>query len=55
MLNKISAKFLLSNSNIKFVKDYFKGEKFTVDIIECRRTINSKKPNSKTKEVLIFN
>lgn len=49
--NKV--RFLLSNSNTDFVKNAFKD--FTINYVECKRRINSKKPNSKTIEVLIQN
>jgi DNA adenine methylase len=45
--------FLLSNSDTQFIKDNLKS--FEVKIINCKRTINSKKPNATTNEVLIYN
>lgn len=48
-------KFLMSNSNVQYVKDKFKGDNFIINIIDCKRNINSKKPNSMTKEVIIKN
>ena len=53
-LDKKKALFLMSNAKVKLVTDYFK-DKFTINEIECRRAINSKKPQSKTMEVLISN
>ena len=47
-------KFVMSNSDVDMVKDEFKdNKKFTIKIISCKRSINSKKPNSKTNEVII--
>ena len=46
--------FLLSNSNTKYVLDYF-NDKYVIEIIVTKRSINSKDPSSKTKEVLIKN
>jgi DNA adenine methylase len=45
--------FLLSNSYTETVVNEFKD--YTIDIITAKRSINSKKPESKTNEVLIKN
>ncbi len=45
--------FLLSNSSVEEVKKTFKEKKYSVEEIECKRRINSKKPNSVVNEVLI--
>lgn len=50
---KMKIPFLLSNSNTDFVKNSFK--EYSINYIECKRRINSKKPGSKTLEVLITN
>ena len=41
----------MSNSNVVLVRENFKD--YYITSIVCRRSINSKKPDSKTKEVLI--
>jgi DNA adenine methylase len=46
--------FLMSNADVELVKNNFiQEDKYTIEIISCKRSINSKKPNSKTNEVLI--
>lgn len=52
-LNKKEINFAMSNANVALVTDTFKG--FKCDEIVVRRSINSKKPGSKTKEVIIRN
>lgn len=52
-LNFKNIKFLLSNSNINFIKEIFK--EYNINIISAKRRINSKLPNDKTTELLIYN
>lgn len=51
MSNKI--KFMMSNSNVKLVTDAFPKDKYSTEIIECRRAIHSKNPAKKTNEIII--
>ena len=46
-------KFLMSNADVDLVKNTFNDERFKIEIISCKRSINSKKPDSKINEVLI--
>jgi DNA adenine methylase len=48
-------KFVMSNADVALVKQAFPAPVYTTEIIVCRRAINSKKPESKTNEVLIRN
>ena len=51
--NDIHVKFLLSNSNVELVKKSF--ETFEREELIAKRAINSKNPESVTKELLIYN
>jgi DNA adenine methylase len=53
-LNEKNIKFIMSNADVKLVRDNF-DNKFKITSILCKRTINSKNPESKTKEVIIKN
>lgn len=58
MCNKISLenkKIIMSNSDVALVRENFKNPIFKIESIECKRTINSKKPDAKAKEVIIKN
>lgn len=50
-LNKTNKYFIMSNADVKLVRDNFTG--FKIESIECKRAINSKNPGAKTKEVII--
>ena len=46
---------MLSNSDVELIHNSFKNNKFNIKSILCKRSINSKNPESKTKEVIITN
>jgi DNA adenine methylase len=50
-----NVRMLLSNAEVKLVKDTFPSPAFTTKIISCRRAIHSKEPDARTNEVLITN
>jgi len=54
-LTETNKKMMLSNSDVSFVRDNFKGEKYHITSISCKRAINSKNPVAKTNEVIIKN
>lgn len=50
-----NVKMLMSNAEVKLVKDAFPSPPYTTKIISCRRAIHSKEPDARTNEVLITN
>ena len=54
-LAKNKVNILMSNSDVDLVKNEFNNDNYVIKIIECKRAIHSKKPDSKTNEVLIQN
>jgi DNA adenine methylase len=54
-LHTKGVKVLMSNAEVKLVKDAFPEPVYKTKIMSCRRAINSKDPAAKTNEVLIRN
>ena len=54
-MKSLNVKMLLSNANVKLVRDAFPSPEYTTKIISCRRAIHSKEPDTRTNEVLITN
>ena len=50
-----SIKFMMSNSDVELVRDNFINKKYHITSILCKRSINSKNPQAKAKEVIIKN
>jgi len=50
-----NVKLLMSNAEVKLVKDAFPIPMYTTTVISCRRAINSKNPEKRANEVLIMN
>lgn len=48
-------KIMMSNSNVKLVIENFQNSQYNIQEILCKRSINSKNPSAKTKEVIIKN
>tara|TARA_B110000037_G_scaffold129842_1_gene147489 strand:- start:937 stop:1854 length:918 start_codon:yes stop_codon:yes gene_type:complete len=55
ILNENKIKFIMSNSYTKFITDIFSKKPYNLCEINVKRRINSKKPQSKCKEVIISN
>jgi len=45
--------WMMSNSDVPLVREHFSCEKYTVESILCKRSIHSKNPDTKAKEVII--
>jgi len=54
-LTENNKKIMLSNADVSLVRDNFKNKKYNITSILCKRSINSKNPEAKTKEVIIMN
>lgn len=55
LIHSFNNKFILSNSDVSFVRDIFNYPKYHIQSILCKRAINSKKPDAKTNELIIKN
>lgn len=54
-LTEKNIKFMMSNSDVELVRNNFTNEKYNTLSIMCKRSINSKNPEAKTREVIIKN
>jgi len=55
ILTNANKKIMLSNADVSLVRDNFTNEKYNTQSILCKRSINSKNPDAKAKEVIIKN
>jgi DNA adenine methylase len=53
--NLLNAKFILSNADVSAVRDAFLLPDYKTNVISCRRAINSRNPDARTNEVIIWN
>ena len=52
-INKI--KFMMSNADVELVRNNFISETYKITSLMCKRAIKSKKPESKSKEIILTN
>jgi DNA adenine methylase len=55
ILTDMKKKIILSNADVKLVRENFTDDKYNTISILCKRSINSKNPDAKAKEVIIKN
>ena len=55
VLTDTNKKIMLSNADVSLVRKNFTNEKYSILSILCKRSINSKNPEAKAKEVIITN
>ena len=55
ILTHANKKIMLSNADVSLVRENFTSEKYSTLSILCKRSINSKNPDAKAKEVIIKN
>ena len=48
-------KIMMSNADVNLVRHHFTEDKYNINAIVCKRSINSKNPDAKAKEVIIKN
>ena len=55
ILTNTNKKIMLSNADVSLVRENFTNDKYSTLSILCKRSINSKNPDAKAKEVIIKN
>ena len=54
-LTEKNIKLMLSNADVQLIRENFLNKKYNITSIICKRSINSKNPGAKTREVIIKN
>jgi DNA adenine methylase len=54
-LQETNKKFMMSNADVDFVREHFRGAKYNIETVSCRRAINARNPESRVNEVIIRN
>ena len=54
-LTEENKKIMLSNADVNLVRENFTNKKYKITAILCKRSIHSKNPDSKAKEVIVNN
>lgn len=54
-LTETNVKMMVSNADVPLVRSHFANEKYNIISILCKRSIHSKNPDAKAKEVIIKN
>jgi DNA adenine methylase len=54
-LTDTGKKIMMSNADMEMVRTHFTENKYTIESIVCKRSIHSKNPDAKAKEVIIRN
>ena len=47
--------FIMSNSDTEFLRGQFTDDKYNIRTVECRRRINSRRPDATTNEIILVN
>jgi len=53
-IQALKCRFLMSNADVPLIREQFPPEKYKTETLVCKRTIHSKNPETKAKEVLIY-
>ena len=54
-LTRKNVNMMMSNSDVQLTRDAFVSSEYSIVSLSCKRSINSKKPGSKAKEIVVKN